>query len=203
VELGPAARFASAQKYFLLGSFLASQIISINNANSQPQIDFVMSNIKDPQKTLEVKIRPFQNSTLERADQKGLSRVHLSKEALFDLKLEAGQPCLLWRVGEDDGQKIEAIAWPTSEKSLGKKAAQITRSFQEICGLKLSDELKISAGGSLQMIESVVLKDITGLDTLSELKDEEKSIWVWSLKECLCEWRPFFNDLLLRYAVVS
>jgi AAA family ATPase len=148
-----------------------------------------MSIIKDTQKTLEVKIRPFQNSALERADQKGISRVHLSKEALFDLKLEAGQPCLLWRVGEDEGQKIEAIAWPASDKSLGKKAAQITRSFQEFCGLKLSDELKISAGGSLHMIESVVVKDLTPLDTLSELKEEEKSMWDWPLRECLCKWR--------------
>jgi AAA family ATPase len=197
VELGPATRFCAGSKIILARLFLYFPNYSINHENSQTRTYFIMSTNKDTQKTLEVKIRPFQNSAIERADQKGLSRVHLSKEALFDLKLEAGQPCLLWKVGEDEGQKIEAIAWPTSEKSLGKKAAQMTRSFQEICGFKLSDELKISAGGSLQMMESVIVKDTTALDTLPELKAKEKPAWDWLLREFLCKWTPVFNDRLL------
>ena len=146
-----------------------------------------MSIVKDTQKTLEVKIRPFQNSAQERADQKGVSRVYLSKEALLDLRLDSGQPCYIWKVGENEDSRREAIAWPTSEKSLGKKAAQMTRSFQEICGFKLSDELKVSAAGSLQTLETAILQDITAPDMLSELKDEEKSSWDWPLREALCK----------------
>lgn len=39
------------------------------------------------QKTLEVKIRPYSGQNQERPDQKGISRVHLSREALLDLSM--------------------------------------------------------------------------------------------------------------------
>ncbi|KAG9233680.1 putative ATPase family gene 2 protein [Amylocarpus encephaloides] len=148
-------------------------------------------------KTLEVKIRPFQSSQ-ERADQKGVSRVHLSKEALFDLKLEAGQPCLIWKAAETPDQKREAIAWPTTEKSLGKKAAQISRTFQEVCGFKLSDDLKISAAGPLQMAESIVLRDITPEDSGPELKEEDKGAWDWPLRESLFRADIIFVGIIFR-----
>lgn len=40
------------------------------------------------QKTLEVKIRPYSGQNQERPDQKGISRVHLCKEALLDLSMD-------------------------------------------------------------------------------------------------------------------
>jgi AAA family ATPase len=63
----------------------------------------------------------------------------------------------------------------------------MTRNFQEVCGFKLSDELKISAAGPLRMAESIILKDITSFDTFSELKDEEKHVWDWPLRESFCK----------------
>jgi AAA family ATPase len=130
--------------------------------------------------------------------------VYLSKEAIFDLRLEAGQPCFLWRAGEDEGQKREAIAWPTSEKSLGKKAAQMTRTFQEMCGFKLSDDLKISAAGPLQMLETIVLRDVTALDSLSELTVEDKLVWDWPVRESLCKSKSlFFDHYILRFELVN
>jgi hypothetical protein len=76
-----------SKKYFWSPVSLPRIKFPISHANSQPRIKLIMSHGKDIQKTLEVKIRPFQNSAQERADQKGISRVYLSKEALFDLKL--------------------------------------------------------------------------------------------------------------------
>lgn len=148
-----------------------------------------MSHSKDVHKILEVKIRPFSNhNSQERADQKGVSRVHLSKEALFDLKLESGQPCYLWKKGTSGNQKREAIAWLASEKTLGKKALQMTRTFQEVCGFNLADDCHICAAGPLRIAESVVLRDITPkeIDTVMELRAEDKANWVWHLREYLC-----------------
>ena len=147
-----------------------------------------MSNIQDTQKILEVKIRPYSNqSNQERPDQKGVSRVHLCKEALLDLKLESGQPCYLWKTGESSDQRREAIAWLTAEKSLSKKVVQMSKTFQEACGVKLGDDLNICAAGTLGTAEVVVMRDITNLEleNVPELGDQDRPHWEWYLRESL------------------
>jgi AAA family ATPase len=147
-----------------------------------------MSNSQDPQKTLEAKIRPYSNqNSQDRPDQKGASRVHLCRETLLDLKLESGQPCYLWKVNETEGERRAAIAWLTTEKSLSKKVVQMSKSFQEACGFKLGDDVKISAGGVLEVAASIVLRDITAqeLDTTPGLGDQDKPHWEWFLRENL------------------
>lgn len=152
-------------------------------------VHLAMSHSKDVHKILEVKIRPFSNhNSQELRDQRGVSRVHLSKEALFDLKLESGQPCYLWKKGTSGNQKREAIAWLASEKTLGKKALQMTRTFQEVCGFNLADDCHICAAGPLRVAESVVLRDLTPKenDTIPELAGDLKANWVVFLREQLC-----------------
>jgi AAA family ATPase len=158
-----------------------------------------MSNIQDAQKALEVKIRPYSNQTnAERPDQKGVSRVHLCKEALFELRLEAGQPCFLWK-SENEDQKREAIVWPTAEKSLSKKVIQMSKTFQEACGFKLGDDLKISAaGGAVSIADVIVLQDVTGevVDTILELSDQDRPYWEWFLRESLSRWNFLLEHIL-------
>jgi len=147
-----------------------------------------MSNIQDTQKTLEVKIRPYSSqNNQERPDQKGVSRVHICREALLDLKLESGQPCYLWKIGENEDEKREAIAWLTAEKSLSKKVVQISKTFQEACGFKLGDDLNIKAAGTLSIAKSIVLKDVTAQDieAAPELEEEDRPHWEWYLRESL------------------
>jgi AAA family ATPase len=147
-----------------------------------------MSNIRDTQKALEVKIRPYSNqNNQERPDQKGASRVHLCREALLDLKLESGQSCYIWKANEPESDKREAIVWLTAEKSLSKKVVQMSKSFQEACGFKLGDDVKISAGGAMHVASSIVLRDITAqeLDTTPELGDQDRPHWEWFLRESL------------------
>jgi AAA family ATPase len=160
---------------------------NINDAKS-PQIPSkAMSNIQDTQKTLEVKIRPYSNQNQERPDQKGVSRVHLCKEALLDLRLESGQPCYLWKSVESSDQRREAIAWLTTEKSLSKKVVQMSKTFQEAYGFKLGDDLNISAAGTLGIAEVIEMRDVTTLelDSAPELGDEERPHWEWYLRESL------------------
>lgn len=147
-----------------------------------------MSNTQDTQKTLEVKIRPYSSqNNQERPDQKGVSRVHICREALLDLKLESGQPCYLWKIGESEDGRREAIAWLTAEKSLSKKVVQISKTFQEACGFKLGDDLNIKAAGTLSIAESIVLKDVTAqdADAAPELGEEDRPHWEWYLRESL------------------
>lgn len=150
-----------------------------------------MWNTQDAQKTLEVKIRPYSNQTnAERPDQKGVSRVHLCKEVLFELKLEAGQPCFLWK-SENGDRKREAIVWPTAEKSLSKKVIQMSKTFQEACGFKLGDDLNISAaGGAIDVADVIVLRDVTteAVDATLELSDQDRPYWEWFLRESLGRW---------------
>jgi AAA family ATPase len=158
-----------------------------------------MSNTpQDTQKTLEVKIRPYssQNSQ-ERPDQKGASRVHLCREALLDLKLESGQVCYITKLNESESKRREAIAWLTAEKSLSKKVVQMSKSFQEACGFKLGDDVKISAGGVMDVAASVVLRDITAqdLDTIPELGAQDKPHWEWFLRESLGRYFTIPSDL--------
>jgi len=152
-----------------------------------------MSN--DTEKTLEVKIRPYSNpNTQERPDQKGTSRVHLCRDAMLDLKLESGQVCYIWKAHEAENERRQAIAWLTSEKSLSRKVIQVSKSFQDACGLKLGDDVKISAGGSLKEASSIVFRDITAqeIDTVPELAVQDKPFWAWFLRESL---RRYFFPL--------
>lgn len=148
-----------------------------------------MSNTpQDAQKTLEVKIRPYSNpNSQERPDQKGASRVHLCREALLDLKLDSGQLCFITKANESESERRVAVAWLTAEKSLSKKVVQMSKSFQEACGLKLGDDVKISAGGAMEVTTSIVLRDITAqeLDTAPELGPQDKPHWEWFLRESL------------------
>jgi AAA family ATPase len=116
-----------------------------------------------------------------------VSRVHLCREALLDLKLESGQICYISKVNEPESERREAVAWLTAEKSLSKKVIQMSKSFQEACGFRLGDDVKISTGGTLEVATSVVLRDVTPqeLDTVPELGNQDKPHWEWFLRESL------------------
>ncbi|RKF55631.1 ATPase family gene 2 protein [Erysiphe neolycopersici] len=137
---------------------------------------------------IEVKIRPFSGiNNQERPDQKGVSRVYLCKEALTELKLDPGQVCYLSKLDEPGHQKREAIVWLTFEKNLSKKVIQVSKTFQEACGLKLGDDIVVQAAGTLRESEIIKLKDVTTLcnNDTPELGKEDKSHWEWYIRENL------------------
>lgn len=144
-----------------------------------------MSN-QEMQKTLEVKIRPYSGqNNQERPDLKGVSRVHLSRDALLDLRIDSGQAIYLWKADQSQDQKREAVAWLTAEKSLSKKVVQISKSFQEAAGYKLGDDLLVAAAGNLKVATNVVLRDITESENAAEMKDKDKAHWEWLLEQSL------------------
>ncbi|SZF00528.1 unnamed protein product [Blumeria hordei] len=156
-----------------------------------------MSTASTSVRCLEVKIRPYSGQNIhERPDQKGVARVHLCREALSDLNLVSGQVCYVRKCIECEDQRREAIVWLTSEKSLSKKVIQMSKTFQEVCGFKLGDDLLIQAAGNLITAESVTLKDITPSE--SELGDEERPHWEWYIQENLTRAEVIFPGMTFK-----
>ncbi|KAH8667548.1 putative ATPase family gene 2 protein [Tricladium varicosporioides] len=154
---------------------------------------------REAEKTLEVKIRPYSGSNnQERPDLKGISRVHLSRDALLDLRIESGQAIYLRKVDQDQDQSREAVAWLTVEKSLSKKVVQISKSFQEAAGYKLGDDLLVSAAGDLKAAASVVLRDITESENFVSIKDKDKVHWEWLLGQSLARAEVLFAGMIFK-----
>jgi AAA family ATPase len=153
-----------------------------------------MSTIQDAKKTLEVKIRPYSNqNNQERPDQRGISRVHMSREALLELGLQSGQACYLWKKDDDLEIRKEAVAWLTAEKNLSKKVVQMSKTFQEVCGYKLADDLVIAAAGNVNIAEKIILSDVTeGSEPVPELEAADKPFWEWYLRESLGRFKSSF-----------
>ena len=137
-----------------------------------------MADLQNMQRCVEVKIRTLPNT--ERSDRKDVSRVFLSMDALIELRLEAGQPCTVWKL-EDAESKREAIAWPSAQK-INKNVMQMFKSFQDHCGFRLEDRIAVAPAGPLMTADSVVLRDMSGG---AALEDKDRQHWEWYLEDKL------------------
>ena len=144
-----------------------------------------MSNIQDA-KTLDAKVRPWQNPK-ERTDLKGVARVHLSSHALQELGLKPEQTCYVWKSGEAPETRRQAIVWYSHENSMRKNVVQMSKTFQDVCDLKLGDDLKLIASGNLAVAESIILKDVTAQeDNGKELSEVDRPVWESYAADSLC-----------------
>ncbi len=139
-----------------------------------------MADLSIGQKCVEVRIRTLPNT--ERSDRKDVSRVFLSMDTLLELRLEAGQPCSLWKVDSGPGACREAIAWPSSQK-INKNVMQMFKTFQDHCGFRLEDTIVVSPAGPLMTADTVVVRDISGSKGLEE---KDRAHWEWYLEDKLC-----------------
>ena len=104
----------------------------------------------------------------------------------MDLGLQPGQAISLWKKDEATSLRRDAVAWLTAEKNLSKKVVQMSKTFQEVCGFKLADDLVIGATGNVSIAESIALRDVTeGSEPVPELGSEDKPHWEWYLRENL------------------
>lgn len=138
----------------------------------------MMADLQNMQRCVEVKIRTLPNT--ERSDRKDVSRVFLSMDTLIELRLEAGQPCTVWKL-EDAESKREAIAWPSAQK-INKNVMQMFKSFQDHCGFRLEDRIAVAPAGPLVTADSVVLRDMSGA---AVLEDKDRQHWEWYLEDKL------------------
>ena len=138
-----------------------------------------MSGTQNAQKALEVKIRTLPGQ--ERQDQKDVSRVFLSSDAMRDSQIEAGQPCYIWKLDDSGSQQREALAWPSSQK-LNRNVVQMFKTFQEVCGFKLEDRIAIAPAGELQTASCVIIRDTSSHAGLSE---RDTPHWEWYMEDKL------------------
>jgi AAA family ATPase len=118
-------------------------------------------------KSIDAKVRPLSNTSLEKASLLGAGRVYVSKDSLLSLTgaLENGKACMLEKL--DDGQggvpvRREAALWNMPDKNVSPNIAMMTRAFQEAAGLKLGDQVRISMCASeVPEAHEVVVQDIT------------------------------------------
>lgn len=145
-----------------------------------------MVELQNTQKSVEVRIRTLPNT--ERSDRKDVSRVFLSMDTLLDLRIEAGQPCSLWKADQGATSRKEAIAWPSAQK-INKNVMQMFKTFQDHCGFRLEDTIAVSAAGPLMTADTVVLRDVSGS---KQLEEGDKAHWEWYLEDKLCMYHHQF-----------
>jgi AAA family ATPase len=131
-------------------------------------------------RAVEVKIRSLPNA--ERTDRKDVSRVFLSIDTMLDLRLEAGQPCYLWKIDDVDTRKREAIAWLSAQK-INRNVMQMFKPFQDHCGFRLEDRIAVAAAGNLCLADTVILRDVS--ESAGPLEENDRPHWEWYLEDKL------------------
>jgi hypothetical protein len=101
-------------------------------------------------------------------------------DTLLELRLEAGQPCSVWKV-EDADSRREAIAWPSAQK-INRNVMQMFKSFQDHCGFRLEDRIAVAPVGPLVTADFVVLRDVSGGTAMDE---KDRAHWEWYLEDKL------------------
>ncbi|KAH0497326.1 hypothetical protein TgHK011_004639 [Trichoderma gracile] len=136
-------------------------------------------------KSIDAKVRPLANVSLERASLLGAGRIYVSKDSLISLtgSLDSGRPCIIERLQTDDAsgegsaagdaeasKRREASLWVLPEKNVSPNVVMMTRAFQEATGFKLGDVVRIT------LAENAVVPDadeVVVQDTTSEA-DQQK-----------------------------
>ncbi|KAF5619803.1 AAA family ATPase [Fusarium tjaetaba] len=124
-------------------------------------------------KSVDAKVRPLANTSLEKASLLGAARIYVSKDTLLSLNgnLENGKHCVVTRlesaaankedvVPQEDLQR-EASLWILPEKNLSPNVVMMTRAFQEATGFKIGDTIRIAIAGTTPEAEEVVVQEVT------------------------------------------
>lgn len=156
-------------------------------------------------KTLEFKVRGIPNASSDKSTDKslkGASRIYVNKEVLYDLvgtALENGKPCLVEKISSD-GQvtKREASLWLAAEPKLSRHVALMSKPFQDACGFKLEDRVKLiyTDGKTTPEAEIVTLEDVTAEQP--SIKDDDRPYWEWMIKGHLMGLDDVFPGLTIK-----
>ncbi|RBQ74601.1 hypothetical protein FVER53590_06177 [Fusarium verticillioides] len=123
-------------------------------------------------KSVDAKVRPLANTSLEKASLLGAARIYVSKDTLLSLNgnLENGKHCVVTRLEsaaankedapQEDLQR-EASLWILPEKNLSPNVVMMTRAFQEATGFKIGDAVRITIAGTTPEAEEVVVQEVT------------------------------------------
>ncbi|KAF4464939.1 aaa family atpase [Fusarium albosuccineum] len=172
--------------------------------------------------SIDAKVRPLANTSLEKSSLLGAARIYVSKDSLLSLigTLENGKHCLIKRLpgggsnntnanedGPQDDLQREASLWILPEKNLSPNVVMMTRAFQDATGFKIGDLVRISLAGTTPDAEEVVVRDVTeriektasDFDKMEKLEKEEKYSpgWEFSVASFLIRAEQVFPGMVL------
>ncbi|VUC37698.1 unnamed protein product [Clonostachys rosea] len=114
-------------------------------------------------KSIDAKVRPLSNTSLEKASLLGAARIYVSKDSLISLtgNLDNGKLCNVERLDTEESLKREAALWVLPEKNLSPNVVMMTRAFQDATGFKIGDQVRISLASdtATPVIEEVVVQE--------------------------------------------
>lgn len=123
-------------------------------------------------KSVDARVRPLANTSLEKSSLLGAARIYVSKDTLLSLNgnLENGKHCVVTRlesaankedVPQEEDLQREASLWILPEKNLSPNVVMMTRAFQEATGFKIGDTVRIAIAGTTPEAEEVVVQEVT------------------------------------------
>lgn len=129
--------------------------------------------------SIDAKVRPLSNTSLEKASLLGAARLYVSRDTLLSLTgtLDSGRACWIEILNaaaaaagdgteKDRPARREASLWVLPEKNLSPNVVMMTRAFQEVVGVKIGDQVRVTLGegdgnGSTADGGEVVVRDVT------------------------------------------
>jgi AAA family ATPase len=146
--------------------------------------------------SVEVKVRPLANASLERSSLIGASRIYVSRDTLLSLtgNLESGKLCVVTPLEspaqndvESQEQHREASLYILPEKNLDRNVVIMTKAFREATGFKLGDRVRIELAGTIPKAEVIEVLDVSQrteenaeeFDRMEELESHGKYPMSW------------------------
>lgn len=120
-------------------------------------------------KSIDAKVRPLANASLEKASLLGAARLYISKDSLIALTggLDNGNACIVEKLGDEgsDGTlplKREAALWVLPDKNVSPNIVMMSRAFQDATGFKIGDQVRLAlAEAPTPDAEEVDLRDVS------------------------------------------
>lgn len=140
-------------------------------------------------KSVDAKVRPLSNTSLEKSSLLGAARIYVSKDTLISLTggLENGKHCLVTKLesntrdAKDEESQLdiqrEASLWILPEKNLSPNVVMMTRAFQEASGFKLGDQVRIELTGTTPDAAEIQVQDLA--PEKSEFEKDVKYTLSW------------------------
>ncbi|KAI9903929.1 hypothetical protein N3K66_000458 [Trichothecium roseum] len=155
-------------------------------------------------KSVEAKVRPLSNTSLDKASLVGAARVYVSKDTLLSLTgaLNNGKLCVVERVDAADAPahnadpssssssptttiRREASLWILPEKNLNQNVVMMTRAFQDAAGFKIGDQVRISLvdnpPAAPPTLVEVLAEDVTDEKDKDEKPSLHRPSWDYAL----------------------
>ncbi|PHH69471.1 hypothetical protein CDD83_5710 [Cordyceps sp. RAO-2017] len=157
-------------------------------------------------RSIEAKVRPVANPSLEKASMAGAARLYISKESLLSLThgLDHGKRCVVERLaGADDGgpaPRREASLWLLPDKNVSPNVVMMTRAFQDASGFRIGDLVRIAlADAAVPDADEVVLRDTADEDGAGEPPPEARHVpgWEFSISLSLDRAEQVFPGMVL------